>query len=201
MDLSTIISNIICVLDTKYADHDDCIDIKQLRKICALYNPKKIRKPVGSVDDIEFSTPDYSKIEPKKGKKEKVKCDINTPEFKKVYTLFVKIVYTCFELNVSIFDDRDEAFIMKNNYCLIKAIKTTKKAMIQDHISKLSQQKKTGALEMNEYETYSSTFISKMKICDKLIGWIELFDTSDNLFNLILPYFYTYNKYIEEYEG
>ena len=208
MDLATIIANIICVLDKKYAEHDDCIDIKQLRKICALYNTKKTRKTTGRIDDIEFSTPDYSKIDPKKckdkkktGKNNRVDSDLNTPEFKKVYTLFVKIVYTCFELNITILDDTDDAYVLKNNYCLLKAIKLAKKKLVIEHIDRLSKDKKTADIDIDAYEKYASSYISKLKICDKLIGWIDLFEKEDNLFNLILPYFYTYNKYIEEYEG
>lgn len=201
MDLSTILANIMHVIDEKYSDVDECVDIEQLRKICSLYNTKKIRKKSGNIEDVEFSTPDYSKIEPKKNSKTKKNVDINTPEFKKVYTLFVKIVYTCFELDIELFDTVNDSFVMKNNYYLLKAIRTAKRSLLVDHMSKLAKDKKKLDIDIDEYEKYVSLYISKIKICDKLYGWIDLFEKSDNLFNLILPYFYTYNKYIEEYEG
>lgn len=201
MDLSTILANIMHVIDDKYSDVDECVDIEQLRKICSLYNTKKIRKKSGNIEDVEFSTPDYSKIEPKKNSKAKKNVDINTPEFKKVYTLFVKIVYTCFELDIELFDTVNDSFVMKNNYYLLKAIRTAKRGLLVDHMSKLAKDKKKLDIDIDEYEKYVSLYISKIKICDKLYGWIDLFEKNDNLFNLILPYFYTYNKYIEEYEG
>ncbi len=113
-------------------------------------------------------------------------------------------MYSCLKLDIEIFNfDSNNLATIKNNYQLLKSIESSKKKYIGDHIEILkSNQKKLLLTDMTAYEQYiKSDYLVKMKILNKLIGWISIFETNDNLFSLILPYFYTYTQYIEEYVG
>ena len=89
---------------------------------------------------------------------------------------------------------------------LIKSLEMNKKTLIMDHINTLkSYCKKCYKNIYDEYINYSHDFIIKIKILEKIINSISslldshVFEKTDNLFSLILPFFYTYPEYIEEY--
>ena len=227
MKLSLMINEIMTIVSEKYSGtKSECFDIKQIRTLCRLYKQKS--SPVqpertqsshslseksgkGSrgtnqtsetitFSDIDFSTPDIKKIRSSKNKQ--IESNIGTPEFQKAYCLFIKILYSCLVLDVKIFDESDKDVItLKNNYQLIKSIEAERKRYVSEHIEILNKEKKRSVMNIQSYEKYANDYIFKIKILIKLAGWIDIFEKNDNLFALILPYFYTYSKYIEEYSG
>jgi hypothetical protein len=203
MNLSSMISEIILIIDQKYNTSDECLDIIKIKNLCKLYKSKSPDSKL-SLTDIDFSTPDINKI---KHKKTKSTLKINTPEFQRIYSLFIKILYSCLKLGVDIFDtdsnNSNNPVTIKNNYQLIKSIELCKKKYILEHIEILkSGQKNLSSTDISSYEIYiKSDYLVKMKILNKLIGWINIFEKNDNLLSLVLPYFYTYTQYIEEYVG
>lgn len=207
MNLSSMISEIVQIIDRTYTHMDECLDIIQIKTFCKLYKSggtgsKSSSSSKVSLDDIDFSSPDINKIKCKRDKKSTSK--LNTVEFQRVYSLFIKILYSCLKLDIEIFNfDSNNLATIKNNYQLLKSIELSKKKYIGEHIEILkSNQKKLLSTDMTTYEQYiKSDYLVKMKILNKLIGWISIFETNDNLFSLILPYFYTYTQYIEEYVG
>jgi hypothetical protein len=206
MNLSLMISEIIRIIDLKYNFDEECLDICQIKRFCKLYKSKNTqnnpRTNVSSLD-ITFSSPDATKKIKSKKNKRSSELNINTPEFQKVYGLFIKILYACLKLEVEIFDtDSNDLVTIKNNYQLIKSIEMSKKKYTSDHIEFLKAiQKKAPTTDLRPYENYVAEYIAKMKILNKLVGRINTFGKNDNLFSLILPYFYTYTEYIEEYVG
>jgi len=196
-----MISEIISIIDQKYNTKDECLDITQIKTLCKLYKSKSSNNDRILLTDINFSSPDINKIKYKKSKQHTLK--LNTPEFQRVYSLFIKILYSCLKLDVDIFNsDSNDLVTIKNNYQLIKSIELCKKKYILDHIEVLkSSQKNLLSIDMDPYEKYATDYLVKIKILNRLIGWISIFEKNDNLFSLILPYFYTYTQYIEEYVG
>lgn len=201
MNLPSMISDIIQTVNQKYGDENECFDITQIKIFCKLCKTKNTTKSAIPLSDITFSTPDAKKINYKENKQTLEK--INTPEFQRVYCLFIKILYSCFKLEVEIFDvNKDNFATIKNNYQLIKSIELCKKKYILEHIEILkSNQKKLSSTDLLVYEDYVAEYLVKMKILNKLIGWISILEKNNNLFSLILPYFYKYTQYIEEYVG
>jgi len=97
---------------------------------------------------------------------------------------------------------------LKSNYKLLKSVLDAKKNLIQDHINILKDhQKNLHQFVDSSYDEYSSEYVCKIKILDKIAKFIDsliknsVLDNTDNLFALILPYFYVYQDYIEEYNG
>jgi hypothetical protein len=194
MKLSQMTSEIIDIINEKYP-HNKCFDIKQIKEFCKLC--KKNNSSDITLSDIDFSTPDIKKIKLNK----KVEAKINTPEFQKVYCLFVKIIYSCLMLHVEIFDKDDDIVTMKNNYKLMHSIEHRRRKYVSEHMEILNKEKKKSSINITVYEKYVSDYILKIKIINKLTGWLSILEKNDNLFSLILPYFYVYREFIEEYSG
>lgn len=201
MNLPSMISEIIQIIDQKYDTENECFDIDQIKILCKLCKIKNTSESKIDLTDITFSTPDIKKITCKENKQILVK--INTPEFQKIYSLFIKILYSCLKLEVEIFNtDKDNCYTIKNNYQLIRSIELRKKKDILEHIEVLKMNiKKISSSDTIMYEKHVNDHLVKMKILNKLIGWISVFEKNNNLFSLILPYFYKYTQYIEEYVG
>ena len=109
-------------------------------------------------------------------------------------------------MDIEIFDMSDEFATLKNNYKLTKSMEYRKKKLIEEHYLILKEQYKYMNKKLDDnYEAYVSEYILKIKIIDKMIGSIDsliqskVFERTDNLFSLIIPYFYTYVSIIEEY--
>ena len=76
-----------------------------------------------------------------------------------------------------------------------------------EHIELLKGQHKSIAQKIDDtyFDEYIPGFIAKNKVVDKILESIKkllkvgAMNNTDNLFILVLPYFYTYTKYIEEY--
>lgn len=229
MDLSRMLNGIIRMINKKYPDNveEECLDIVQLKNICNLYKPKNVNNDVqfssssSVLETFNLSSPKFTKpIKKSSNAKSNAKSATKSSEnnlknkmkilksdiFQKKYIFFVRIIYCCLKMNVQIMDDDSDLITLKNNYQLIKSIENKKKKIITDHINILHLQCKNITTSIGpDYDSYVRKYLVKIKILDKVIYSIkklinaEVLELTDNLFSLILPYFYTYTVYIEEY--
>lgn len=207
MELLKMSICIIKILNEKYNNYilEECLDIIQLINICNLYKNKYTNINSITLDEINITTPNFEKI--KINNKMKKQIDLlKSDDFKKKYSFFIKIIYSCLQMNVDIFNINNGILTLKNNYQLIKSLEINKKSLFLEHINILkSYCKKCYKNIYNEYNKYSHEFIIKIKILEKIINSISslieshVFEKTDNLFSLILPFFYSYTEYIEEY--
>jgi|SRR5579872_7062278 len=208
MEFRNIAPNIVKILKEKYANlvKDECMDLLQIINICTLYKTKSTDNEI-TLQDIQFSSsPEFVKVIPKIHKKKKQEEILQSTEFKQKYDFFIRIIFSCLKMDIEIFDMTKNFVTLKNNYKLMKSMEHRKKKLIEGHYLILKEQYKniTKKLDM-EYELYVSEYILKIKIIDKMIGSInrliqtEVFEKTDNLFSLVIPYFYTYVGIIEEY--
>jgi len=201
-----IANNIVMLIKKKFDTNiiAECLDINQLISICTLYKNHRNDDVSISLRDIDFSSPEFDK---KSGKKMSSNI-LETSEFKKKYTYFIKFIYSCIKLDVDIFNiNPDRTLTFKNNYHLVKSIELRKKNIILDHIETLKSHHRNASHKINQqyYAEYVPNYFIKIKILDKMLEGIRkmiknnIMNNTDNLFELILPYFYTYRQYIEEY--
>ncbi len=234
MEIKNIATNIVKIIKEKYNTlvKGECMDLLQIINICTLYKTKKIDHKVPSghtptsastpastsasgstrltrqitLHDIHIGSPKFEKVNPKTNKKKKQEEILHSEEFRKKYDFFVRIIFSCLEMDIEIFDMSDEFATLKNNYKLTKSMEYRKKKLIEEHYLILKEQYKYMNKKLDDnYEAYVSEYILKIKIIDKMIGSIDsliqskVFERTDNLFSLIIPYFYTYVSIIEEY--
>ena len=208
MNLASMSMGIIKTITKHYSDYDDdeCLDIMQIKNICNIYKINQSGNNINSVmlGDINFSSPEFKKASPKSKKKNQT--DIRSDEFKKKHSFFIRILYACLKIEVELFDVEDNIVTLKNNYHLCRALEARKKTLIMDHLNILKTQYKNISQPINaEYEEYYKAYIMKIKIIDKIISSINklikssVVEKTDNLLTLILPYFYVYPEFIEEY--
>jgi len=197
-------NNIVKIIQQKYSKQtiNECIDITQLINICTLYKDNCTNSSI-SLNDIDFSSHEFKK--PTKKISTNV---IETSEFKNKYNFLIKIIYACLKMNIDIFEIHDDkTFTFKNNYLLIKSIEIQKKNILLDHISVLKKYSRcaTHCIDQQYYDEYVPGYLIKIRILDKILLSIKkiikanVVNNTDSLFTLILPYFYSYRKYIEEY--
>lgn len=208
MEIRNIAPSIVKILKEKYATlvKDECMDLLQIINICTLYKTKSVESEV-TIQDIQFSSsPEFVKVNPKTHKKKKQEEILQSTEFKQKYDFFIRIIFSCLKMEIEIFDMTDNFATLKNNYKLMKSMEHRKKKLIEGHYLILKEQYKNITKKLDiEYETYVSEYILQIKIIDKMIGSInrliqtEVFEKTDNLFSLVIPYFYTYVGIIEEY--
>lgn len=208
MELLRMSAGIIKIINNKYSDYvdDECLDIIQIKNICNLRKSKPNLPNSISLEEIQFSSPKLKKIKNIKPTKKNQTDILKSDEFNKNYTFFIRIIYACLKIEVELFNFDDDILTLKNNYQLLKSLEQKKKKLIAEHILILKNQYKNSSKEISsDYSDYYAGYIIKVRIIDKIIGSInkliklEIFEKTDNLFTLILPYFYTYTKYIEEY--
>lgn len=206
-------NGIIKIIDKRYKEFIDneYLDIVQIKNICNLYKIKSGGSSSISLSDINLNTPDFKILNKKKNlpgsKSKKNQSDIlKSEEFIKKYSFFIRILYACFKVDVEIFDINNNILTLKNNFQLVKAMKSKKKSIIEEHIQLLRSQQSNISENIDEdYHEYIHTYLVKIQIIEKIIGYInKLVDTNvlektDNLLTLILPYFYIYTEFIEEY--
>lgn len=203
MEVVKMANNINKILDKKYfKSYNTCIDFIQLKNICSIYKNSADNNSV-SLKDIDLKSPDFKKCKTKT----KNQNIMESEDFKKKYSFFIRIFYSCLKTNVEIFDLKDNILILKNNYILLKSINNAKKKIISEHINELKRYQKSIKKTIDEeYSNYVQNFIMKIKILEKITIFInKLIDNSiinknDNLFTLILPYFYKHEKFIEVYK-
>jgi len=208
MELSRMSTGIIKIINKQYEEYldNECLDIKHIKDICNLYKAKSNSLNSLSLSEINLSSPEFKKINISK-KNKKAQADIlKSPEFDKKYTFFIKIIYASLKINIELFDINDNILTLKNNYQFVKALEFKKKKLITEHLIILKAQYKNISEKISlDYHTFYQNYIMKIKIIDKIAGYIDklikhnVFEKTDNLLTLILPYFYTYTEYIEEY--
>jgi hypothetical protein len=208
MELSRMAMGIIKIIDKQYNEYidDECLDIIQIRNICNLYKtkPNSNNRSI-SLSEINFSSPEFKKISTKIQKKNQADI-LKSDEFNKKYSFFIRTIYACLKTDVELFNINDNFMTLKNNYQLIKSLESKKKQFITEHLAILKVHYKNTSQKIGpDYETYFNNYITKIKIIDKIIMFINklikgnVFEKTDNLLTLILPYFYTYTEFIEEY--
>jgi hypothetical protein len=208
MEIRNIAPNIVKILKEKYKIlvRDECMDLSQIINICTMYKTKTTDTEL-SLCDIQFSSsPEFVKVNPKTHKKKNHEEILQSTEFKQKYDFFIRIIFSCLKMDIEIFDMADNFATLKNNYKLIKSMEHRKKKLIEGHFLILKEQYRNITKKLDiEYETYVSEYILKIKIIDKMIGSVnrliqtEVFEKTDNLFSLVIPYFYNYVRIIEEY--
>ena len=199
--------SIIKILDKQYNSNinNECLDIAQIKNICNLYKTKNPPADNVSLSDLDLSSPDFKKTTSKSSKKSQEDV-LKSQEFIKKYSFFIRTVYACLKLDINLFDTNSNILTLKNNYQLVKSIEARKKQLISEHLTVLKTQYKNISLKIgDDYDLYSKNYITKIKIMDRLLGSINklvqfnVFEKTDNLLTLILPYFYTYTEFIEVY--
>lgn len=211
MEVSSMSMYIIKKMNKNFPDlcEDECLDVIQIKGICNLYKINKNQNKDIDLTDICFSSPEFEK-KPKKITRKNQDQMLQSENFIKKHSFFVRIIYACLKIDITIFNDNDDIITLKNNYQLIKSLESKKKSLIIEHINKLKLQCKNKELSKKigeEYEKFFVDYMTKIKIIDKIISSISklidinIFTKTDNLLTLILPYFYIYNQYIEEYNN
>lgn len=207
MDIPSMTNGIIKMIDkncrVKYVN--ECLDVIQIKNICKLYDTREQAIKDVSLSEIDISSPEFEKMD-KKYKKMQIENILKSNRFVKKYSFFIKIIYSSLKLDVNIFNIKDDVVTLKNNYQLIKSLERKKKQIIMEHISILKMHhKKISQIMGPEYEKYCENCIAKIKIIDRIISLLnklihhEVLKNTDNLLTLILPYFYVYTDFIEEY--
>ena len=207
MEISRMSIGIIKIISKKYSEYiDDCLDIKHIKNICEIYKFKPDTNNSVGLSEINFSSPNFKKSADKKNNKNNHGRVLKSPEFIKKYAFFVRIIYACLKMDVNLFDIKNNILTLKNNYQLLRALEIKKKELLVEHINILKNQYKNISQKISiEYESYHDQYIMKIKIIDKISSSVDkliksdVFEKTDNLLTLILPYFYTYTEYIEEY--
>lgn len=206
--LSHMSVGIVEAIGDKYSDNidEDCIDIVQIKNICNLYKIKPDSVNSISLSELNFESPFFEKNSKKSKKNKNIESVLNSKEFTSRYAFFIKTIYVCLKIDVEIFDINNDIMCLNNNYKLIKNLRLRKKKMIEEHLNVLKNMYKNITQGINEkYEAYVSSFIVKINLIDTIVEHIEeyienkIFDKTDNLLTLILPFFYTYTQFIEEY--
>ena len=206
--LSHMSVGIVKAIGDKYSDNidEDCIDIVQIKNICNLYKIKPDTVNSISLSELNFESPFFEKNSKKSKKNKNIESVLNSKEFTSRYAFFIKTIYVCLKIDVEIFDINNDIMCLNNNYKLIKNLRLRKKKMIEEHLNVLKNMYKNITQGINEkYEAYVSSFIVKINLIDTIVEHIEeyienkIFDKTDNLLTLILPFFYTYTQFIEEY--
>lgn len=203
MELSRMAIGIIKMIDKKFPEcvNEEYLDLIQIKNICNLYKNKTLDQNSITLSEINLSSPQFKKTKTNSKEFELLK----TEEFKKKYAFFIRIIYSCLKMDVDIFDINN-VVTLKNNYHLLKAIENCKKKFIRSHMEILKEQYRNIDKKIDEdYHNFFQDYMVKIKILDKIICSINklistgIFEKMDNIFSLILPYFYKYTEYIEEY--
>ena len=208
MEVPRMSTGIIKIIDERYADFIDneCIDIIQIKNICNLYKNKNKSKNNNSItlSELILSSPDIKKNITRKNKNQY--NVLKSEEFENKYNFFIKIMYACLKINIDLFDINENVLTLKNNYELTKSLIAKKKQILLEHMSYLKKYYKKVAQEIDsEYESYVTEYMTKLKIIERIKKSISklittgILSKSDNMLTLILPYFYKYSEFIEQY--
>ena len=215
MEINRVSSKIVKILNKQYDKFikNECIDVVQIKNICNLYNNNnnnnnKIHDDSNnlSLSEINFSSPEFTKYNGNRSNKNHLDV-LRTREFIKKYSFFIKVIYACLKLQINMFNNVDDTIItLKNNYQILKSLESKKKQLISQHIEILNNQKQNLTKKISEaYDYYLSDYMIKIKIIDKIYVLLHalidnnVLENKDNMLSLILPYFYVYPEYIEEY--
>ena len=209
MEISYMITEIIKNIDTNYYKYikNESLDIIQIKHVCNLYKTNSATASNINLSEINISSPDFKKKKNVKTNKSQTEI-LKSPEFIKRYNFFIRIIYTCFKIEIDIFDISKDVLTLKNNHHFIKSLEQKKKHIIKEHVEILKSHYKNISKKIDQnYETYHSNYLIQIKIIDKVIGSItklidaKILEKTDNLLSLLLPYFYRYMEFIEEYNN
>lgn len=210
MSLVHLCVEIIKIIENKYDAkiYKKSVDIAQIKNICDLSLDSVVNVDFDNsitLSEIKLSSPEFKKIS-KNSRKKNFKDVLKSEDFQKTYLQFIRLLHACLKIGIEIFESDDDIIVIKNNYHLIKTLENRKKRLIADHINVLKMQSKNVANKIDaEYDDYSYTYIMKVRIIDKILEMINkmikngIMQNNDTLLSLILPYFYQYQNYIEEY--
>src|SRR5436190_2085244 len=108
MELARMATGIIKIIDKEYDQHvdDECLDIIQIKNICNLYKTKNNSVNSISLSEISFSSPEFKKVANKIDKKNQAGV-LKSEEFVKKYSFFIKNLYACLKMGITIFDIND----------------------------------------------------------------------------------------------
>uniref|UniRef100_A0A6G6AAX5 Uncharacterized protein n=1 Tax=Borely moumouvirus TaxID=2712067 RepID=A0A6G6AAX5_9VIRU len=183
---------------------NECFDIMQIKNICNLYKMKNQSNESVRLSEINLSSPEFKSFDPKINKNNPE--ILKSTEFSKKHSFFIRVIYACLKIGVELFNDGDEFVILKNNYQLIKSLENKKKQIINEHIAILKTQYKLADQKVSQnYDIFLKQYTMNIRIIDKIMSSVnKLIDSgvvekTDTLLSLILPYFFTYTEYIEEY--
>lgn len=204
MDILNMSKNILGRLETKYGKQtvDNSYDTIQLKKLYNLHRENNDYCHTISIDEIEITTPEFKPYIESKSKSD----ILNIPEFVQKYHFITKIIYSCLYLNVEIFDGIKDRIVLKNNREIIHSLQLAKKDIITRIVKVLRYKyKHVEQLFDTEYTEFYHKSVSQIKLIDNIIKHIRtvigtgVIRDTDNLITLVVPYFYRYLKFIEEY--
>jgi hypothetical protein len=198
MSLPTLANSISDLLNKKYNGKiETSNDLSRINNLCKLYKDNKKHQ---EIDDISIDSPSFHSYQ------EKIADALDSPEFTKKYSFFIKVIYACLKIKIPIFDEQDNIIVFLNNQNILKNIELSRKEITNNHINVLRNlRRKTTRELVDEYRDYASEYANKLKIMEQVKYGIQKMITngvvlaSDNLLNLLIPYFYHVEEYIEEY--
>jgi hypothetical protein len=190
--------SIINILNTKYTKYVGCdnIDVEHLVNICSLYK----NKDNTPATIIKVPMPTFTKDIEIAGTQREI---LESDEFTKKYSYFVNIIYACLVTDVDIFEENATGVTMKNIYKIRRSIKIEYKKNVQE-MSRTTM-KLLQDLQVEDYLDIVNGFTNKITVMNNMLTSLNKiitvgnYSNSDNLFVLILPYFYKYTEYIEIY--
>ncbi|QGR53820.1 hypothetical protein [Moumouvirus maliensis] len=206
MELTRMSNGIIKIMSKKYSLYksNECFDIMQIKNICNLYKAKNQSNESVRLSEINLSSPEFKSFDPKINKNNLE--ILKSTEFSKKHSFFIRVIYACLKIGVELFNDGDEFVTLKNNYQLIKSLENKKKQIINEHITILKTQYKLADQKVSQnYDIFLKQYTMNIRIIDKIMSSVNklidssVVDKTDTLLSLILPYFFTYTEYIEEY--
>lgn len=204
-NISRLTFKIIDILNEKFPKKDnlECDDVKRIYDICNLYKIDFINSN-NSTSEIDLNV-------------NEIECNIsrinssefiNTNEFITKYNFFVRIIYFSLKLDIEIFSIKENIIILKNNYNFIKYLNIRKKKILTNHIKYLEKVSSNNDKTIpDNFVEYQNDKINSIVIINKIINAINnlnkknILKSNDNLLVLILPYFYSKEEVIEEYNG
>ncbi|AGF85468.1 hypothetical protein QJ854_gp314 [Moumouvirus goulette] len=206
MELTRMSNGIIKIISKKYSSYEsnECLDIVQIKNICNLYKVKNQSNESVRLSEINLSSPEFKSFDPKINKNNLE--TLKSAEFSKKHSFFIRVIYACLKIGVELFNCGNEFVTLKNNYQLVKSLEIKKKQLINEHITILKNQYKMADQKIPlNYEGYLKQYTMNIRIIDKIMSSMNklieslVFKNTDTLLSLVLPYFFTYTEYIEEY--
>jgi len=192
-------------------------DVRRIREMCMLYLPPEeddatdqARTALGSSNDSEqlYQPKDMFFDSPKFQPYQESNIDsLKSTEFLNKHTFFVRVIYICLQLGISIFASHKSGAIVLLSYRELKLkIYARKKELIGDHILILKKQQRAQTHDYtSEYVPYCQDYQRSMDTIHKILRAINdilakgIASEQDNLLSMLLPYFRAKERFIEKY--
>jgi hypothetical protein len=134
---------------------------------------------------------------------------IKSTNFIKRYTVFLKIIFSALLINVEIFKIYRDNQVFMNLYDMKNSFLKRKKKILQEITIQIDDNTKLlkNLLEITylDYQKIFSITITQIKVIDKVVSIInkiierKLITETESIMNLVMPYFYKYQDFIETY--